>query len=287
MTSKDLYFRYFFNREATWSYYEVGHGKSVCDGIGGTFKRMAEQAVKQEKVVINDAQDLFAWGKGRDGESLIKSEYYTQQDVENAEKKVKKMKPDAVIGIQSVHCIVGVSPGVIATRQTSCFCVNCLVLNFSCSGWTLKHINKEVKAQEQERSKTKAQRKEEVQGNKENQPGRATRTSKEKKTAKKLDVSTQEVNTFAGSWVAALYERKAFVGKVVRNDFQKGKVFINFMVFNAAKPQLLKWPEEKDELWMEYNDVLCNVNPPCQNGDLYILASQDIKVIKECLKKRR
>lgn len=264
----------------------MGHGKSVCDGIGGTFKRMAEEAVKQEKVVINDAKDLYEWGKGRGAESLIKCEYYTQKDVEDAENRVRKMKPDPVIGIQSVHCIVGVSPGVIATRQTCCFCGNCLVYNFSCSGWTLRHINKEVKAQEEKTSN--AQQEEAVLRNKETKRGTVTRSRKDKKCAKKVsEVSTPEVNTLAGSWVAALYEKKAFVGQVVRNDFKQGKVFINFMVFNAAKPQLLKWPKEKDELWMEYDDVLCNINPPCQNGDIYILERQDLIVIKECLKRRK
>jgi hypothetical protein len=30
---------------ARWNYFEVGHGKGPCDGLGGTTKRMADEAV--------------------------------------------------------------------------------------------------------------------------------------------------------------------------------------------------------------------------------------------------
>ena len=36
----------FFGIEARWKYFESGHGKGPCDGIGGSVKRMAEQAGK-------------------------------------------------------------------------------------------------------------------------------------------------------------------------------------------------------------------------------------------------
>ena len=32
--------------QACWDYFEAGHGKGSCDGIGGTVKRVAEQASK-------------------------------------------------------------------------------------------------------------------------------------------------------------------------------------------------------------------------------------------------
>jgi len=34
-----------FGCQATWNYYESGHGKNVCDGLGGTVKRLAEESV--------------------------------------------------------------------------------------------------------------------------------------------------------------------------------------------------------------------------------------------------
>ncbi|KAJ8043841.1 hypothetical protein HOLleu_11116 [Holothuria leucospilota] len=48
-----------FGLRACWNYFECGHGKSVCDGIGGTAKRQAADAVKQRKVTIQDASDFL------------------------------------------------------------------------------------------------------------------------------------------------------------------------------------------------------------------------------------
>ena len=46
---------------ASWHYFECGHGKGPCDGIGGTTKRNADNAVKQGKAMIQDATDFYAW----------------------------------------------------------------------------------------------------------------------------------------------------------------------------------------------------------------------------------
>ena len=48
-----------FNVTASWNYFEAGHGKGPCDGIGGSVKRMSDEAVQQQKVNIQDAPDVF------------------------------------------------------------------------------------------------------------------------------------------------------------------------------------------------------------------------------------
>ena len=45
--------------KAIWNYFEAGHGKGPCDGLGGTTKRMADEAVKSGKVNIQDADEFF------------------------------------------------------------------------------------------------------------------------------------------------------------------------------------------------------------------------------------
>ena len=57
---------------AAWNYFEAGHGKGPCDGIGGTAKRLADDAIKQEKVIIQDTQDFFAWADQTQSSSTIK-----------------------------------------------------------------------------------------------------------------------------------------------------------------------------------------------------------------------
>ena len=38
--------------KASWLYFESGHGKSPCDGVGGTAKRLADMAVKRHSTII-------------------------------------------------------------------------------------------------------------------------------------------------------------------------------------------------------------------------------------------
>ncbi|KAK6169016.1 hypothetical protein SNE40_020147 [Patella caerulea] len=54
-------FKTAFGLLASWHYFEVGHGKGACVGVGGTAKRNADMAVKLGTVVIQDAPDFFAW----------------------------------------------------------------------------------------------------------------------------------------------------------------------------------------------------------------------------------
>ncbi|XP_076461172.1 uncharacterized protein LOC143293803 [Babylonia areolata] len=51
-----------FDMPASWNFFEAGHGKGPCDGLGGVAKRMADQAVRQDKS-IQDAEDFYQWGK--------------------------------------------------------------------------------------------------------------------------------------------------------------------------------------------------------------------------------
>ena len=51
-----------FGIPCTWTYFESGHGKGPCDGIGGSSKRLADLAVKTDKASIRCAQDFADWG---------------------------------------------------------------------------------------------------------------------------------------------------------------------------------------------------------------------------------
>ena len=57
------YHEEYFNCKASWNYMEAGHGKRLCNPIGGTAKRKADQAVKNERFVIQDAVDFYEWSK--------------------------------------------------------------------------------------------------------------------------------------------------------------------------------------------------------------------------------
>ena len=40
-------------------YFDIGHGKGPCDGLGGTCKRLAHQAVRSGKVLIQGAEGFY------------------------------------------------------------------------------------------------------------------------------------------------------------------------------------------------------------------------------------
>jgi hypothetical protein len=67
---------------ADWNYFEVGHGKGPCDGIGGTCKRAASEAVKQGKVSIQDARDVFNWATKN--EKAISYMFYSDEEYNSA-----------------------------------------------------------------------------------------------------------------------------------------------------------------------------------------------------------
>ena len=69
---------------ASWSYMKSGHGKGSCDPIGGTAKRKADIAVKNDKVVIRDAHDFFAWVKKTEEPSPIRFNFLSSEDYVNA-----------------------------------------------------------------------------------------------------------------------------------------------------------------------------------------------------------
>ena len=48
---------------AIWNYLEAGQGKGLCDGIGGTAKRLGDDAIKQEKAIIQDMHNFFVMFK--------------------------------------------------------------------------------------------------------------------------------------------------------------------------------------------------------------------------------
>jgi len=66
---------------ASWHYFESGHGKGPCDGIGGTAKRNADNAVKQGKSLIQDARDFFAWASAN--QQGIQYDFITEHEYEN------------------------------------------------------------------------------------------------------------------------------------------------------------------------------------------------------------
>ena len=97
-------------------YFEAGHRNGPCDGIGAVVKRMANNAVKRNKLIIQEASSFIAWAK--DTETVITFLYV---DKENANNEMRSKSINPVKGTLSVHSVFVVDNNTIATRNTSCF----------------------------------------------------------------------------------------------------------------------------------------------------------------------
>jgi len=71
---------------ASWHFFESNHGKGPCDGIGGTTKRNADNAVTQGKVLIQDAHDFFA--RASQNEQGSRYELVTDEEYNNEKAEV-------------------------------------------------------------------------------------------------------------------------------------------------------------------------------------------------------
>ena len=48
-----------FGSEASWSFFEIAHGKGPCDGIGEEVKRAVWRSILQSNAVVTSAEEFF------------------------------------------------------------------------------------------------------------------------------------------------------------------------------------------------------------------------------------
>ncbi|KAH3842895.1 hypothetical protein DPMN_116399 [Dreissena polymorpha] len=138
--------------QARWNYFETGHGTSACDGLGGTTKQMADEAIRQGHVTIQDAEDFYAWAV----QSSMKAvEFlYVSSDVTKTKRdKMALIKTKPVKGTLKLHA-VGIklenNKTKLMTREMSCHRATCIAGSY-CDSWAAQDI-KWVTADNEERA---------------------------------------------------------------------------------------------------------------------------------------
>jgi hypothetical protein len=86
-----------FGVPASWQYFEAGHGKGPCDGVGGSVKRMADMAVKRQQCVIQNAEDFVSWGNSQE-KKTVKYILVTEGDIKGSKCDLNKMVVKPVKG---------------------------------------------------------------------------------------------------------------------------------------------------------------------------------------------
>ena len=216
-----------FGVSASWNFFEAGHGKGPCDGVGGSVKRMADEAVRQQKVTIQDASDFFAWTQQHQSSSSVSFSFVSKETCSAAQSEIERfgeLKP--VPGTMSVHAVAAISRGKVITRETSCHCQQCFTngrFNPESPCLWKQHMLKEFPEGE-------------------------------------------EVVPVVGDWVAAAYDDKWYVGKVLAVDLADNDAHISFMQDSTKQPGFIKWPTPADKLWIQFKSVLAVIEPPIPCG---------------------
>lgn len=108
-----------FGVTVSWNYFEAGHGKGPCDRVGGSVNRMADEAVRQQKVTLQDASDFFAWMQQYQSASSVAFTFVSKEACNTAQSEMERfgeIKP--VQGTTSLHAVSAISPGKIIARET-------------------------------------------------------------------------------------------------------------------------------------------------------------------------
>jgi hypothetical protein len=248
--------------QAAWLYFEAGHGKGPCDGVGGTAKRLADMAVRSHKAVIQNAEDFFKWGKGQENSNL-KYIFVDKSECDEAKLEISDMTVKPLKGTLQIHAVVPLGDGKIATRETSCYCEKCFSggkFDIGCSEWKRQVLISENSASdipEEDANVVEMQRPESPD------PMNHDNNSHNQAYA---------VNTY----VAAMYNNRWYMAKILKYDETDGEYFISFMIEGKKS---FKWPSTADTVWIQEEEILCSVRDPVKTGktrNIYKFDEEDI-----------
>lgn len=94
-----------FKIKAEWIFTATAHGKSACDGIGGTFKRMARsESLKRQENPITNPRELFEFGK--QSSKTMFFDFVSKEEQEREAKKQKYNNLKTIKGTQQFHHFV-------------------------------------------------------------------------------------------------------------------------------------------------------------------------------------
>ncbi|KAK6186926.1 hypothetical protein SNE40_006182 [Patella caerulea] len=221
-----------FGVAARWNYFECGHGKGPCDGIGGTAKRQAAEAVKQGKTQIQDAHDFFSWAV--QNQKSIQYIFYSQSEYDKMVESISSLKLKPVPGTMKLHAICN-RDNILYTRTTSCYCGPCLVMaDGMCEGWNAVALP-----------------------NTKNLTVSASNLTIEECTNSTIVPSEND-------YVIAIYENLWYVGRVLKVDHNDKDVHVTFMYTTQTKDEDTKfrWPNPPDIIWVDFDDVVMIIDPP-------------------------
>ena len=230
-----------FGLNAHWNFFEAGHGKGPCDGIGGVTKRSADLAMKAGKCIIQSASDFHAWTQSTACNLRnIKFEYITKENCEATAEEIKTWPTKPIKGTMKLHAVIGRGEGKVLVNEVSCYCNSCMHGDM-CPGW------REENAQEPE---------------KQNAVDEAPEREEREEREERQEEDVLEVNT--DDFVAAVYEGQLYLGKVLEVDL--ADEYCYRITFLQKKFSQYQWPRSEDILWVKKDAVKFLIMDPIPSG---------------------
>lgn len=206
---------------AILNFFETGHGKGPCDGIGGTAKRTADLTIKQGKICVQDANDFY-----NHVQTIHTSAKYisiSTADIDNIRQTLAQMNKDIVIakGTMKIHQVVGVSKGNILSTPVSCYCERCLDGQFH--DYTENNLLKKtslIRNDESENVVEEEERNQPIYDNAETAPAEQIEHENPDQQTDKVESEAERVVNDIGDWVLARYDEELYVGQVKYEDLE-------------------------------------------------------------------
>lgn len=112
-----------YNIEAEWHFFASYHGKSPCDALGGTVKRMATSASLQRfnKDQITTAKALYEFLKNKATQIQIEVDFCSEQDHSHHERKLRNKYTNikTLAGTRKFHSIIPISDSAVSVKNYS------------------------------------------------------------------------------------------------------------------------------------------------------------------------
>lgn len=262
---------------AEWNYFETGHGKGACDGVGGTAKRMADLSIKQGKVTVQDGSDFYKWGC-----QYHKSARYmlvTQDECANARKEIEdiNVRLIAVKGTMQVHHVSPVAKGRVRTMVTSCYCESCL------DGRIHTKFEESTVMKEQPNDNNVVEVNE---GRQHTEVGGVDTDEFPHEDAENTQGQPRNDPFVSKEWVAAIYENDWHIGQIEETDLEDGDCLVTFMRRDMSRSTsniAFKWPFPADRVWVSFDNIIQRIAEPTKlgrSGRKYYIANDEIASIE-------
>jgi hypothetical protein len=245
--------KYFPGISCTWDFLESGHGKSACDGVGGSIKRFADTAVKTG-VIISNADDFFQWAQSNNDKMSCIS--VSPGEVSVAQRMLNNAEP--VKGVSKCHTVRAFN-GSIFIREMSCY-RECCQNNPSCPGWIQTPIKVGVTQDYHDEVSVQS----DIQNVAENVVAESV-GSDEQNNVTSEDVTHYEI----GCTVEALYNGKLYGVQIEEYNPGNHEYQVKFLKLNRAG--VYTCPKSTSSTWIPATDIVQVVE--VSNVEMYEIGS--------------